>query len=277
MEGSVTVSDTGAAGPNETAPPLDPPPGDGGTDGGTIGGAPPVAEVTGGAAGNVFAPASVSINTGDAVRWTWTGVHNVQFADGIGSATVPDGTFTRRFFNPGTYAYACSLHEGMAGTVTATGEPVPDDGTGVSGSVGGDADSSGSGGSGGGGGRGGATVFAPAAGAASTGAGVFLAPADALRPRLRVTRTTLRRGRRIGRLRLTVDEDVLLDVTLRAIGRSRDAVSTRRFRLFARRGTRSLALPRMTLTARRYRVRVVAIDRSGNRSALQTQVVRVRR
>lgn len=273
MEGSVSVNDVGPAGPNEQAPPLDPPPDDGGGDGGG-GGITPSAEVTGGAGGNVFAPASVAVQTGQAVRWTWTGVHNVQFTDGIGSSTVPNGTFSRRFFNPGTYDYVCTLHDGMAGTVTATGEPVEDDGTGVSGSIGNDdepATNTPAGRT--------ATPFSATGSASTPGAAqdLFGRGADNTRPQLRVVRTTLRRNRRAGRIRIAVDEDVLLEVTVRAVGRSRDAVRTRRFRLFAPRGTRNLALPRMTLTARRYRVRVVALDRAGNRSATRTIVVRLSR
>jgi plastocyanin len=307
MEGSVTVRDTGTPGPNEQPPGKEPPPdpGDGGEDPGggdpggedpggeDPGGEPPVAEVTGGVGGNVFSPADVAIVTGQAVRWTWTNVHNVQFADGTGSATVANGTFTRRFLEPGLYEYACSLHDGMEGTVTATGAPVPDDGTGTPDDGTGlpddgtdttddgngttddgtdtttgtdrDAGAAGSTGSS----DGGTAVFAAPAGSASTDAGP-----DRTRPRLGSLRAVLRAGRRASRLLITVDEDVRIDLTLRAIGRSRDANRTRRLRLFARRGTHTLTLPKMTLTAARYSVTVRVVDQAGNRSASSTMTVR---
>ena len=231
--------------------------------------------------GTTFAPAAVTIDEGGIVEWSWAGgTHNVQFEDGFGAPFRTSGTFAAKFFTPSAtpYRYVCTAHPGMEGTVqvTDTGAPGPNEQPPALDPAFLDEEEDGGTVSRPGAPGRGTTAFAPIASSGS-GAGVFLGPADAVRPRLRLVRATLRRGRRPGRLRLTVDEDVLLDVRMRAIGRSRDAVRTRRFRLFARRGSRSLALPRMTLTARRYRLRITAIDRSGNRSALQSVVVRTAR
>jgi hypothetical protein len=115
-------------------------------------------------------------------------------------------------------------------------------------------------------------VFAAPTGSASGDAGS--AGPDRTRPRLGSLRAVLRAGRRASRLLIAVDEDVRIDVTLRAIGRSRDANRTRRLRLFARRGTHTLTLPTMTLTAARYSVTVRVVDQAGNRSASRTMTVR---
>ena len=64
---------------------------------------------------------------------------------------------------------------------------------------------------------------------------------------------------------------------MRALGRSRDLVATRRLTLYARAGTGSLRLPEMNLTARRYRLRVVAADQAGNRSATIIVIARTGR
>jgi hypothetical protein len=222
----------------------------------------------------VFTPAALGIATGDTVRFTWTGVHNVQFADGPASATVANGTFSRRFGDPGTYPYVCTLHDGMGGTVTAAGAPVeiPDDQT----TSPPPDDTGGDGGSP-------ATTLspavtptpfsAPARSGSATGGNAFAGP-DRTAPRLSALRATLRGRRRTSRLQLTVDEDVRIDVTLRAIGRSSDTSQTRRLRLFARTGTRTLTLPRMTLTAARYRLTIRLVDQAGNRSPARMVVVR---
>ena len=73
---------------------------------------------------NRFEPAAIRVGPGASVTWTWnsSGVsHNVTFASsGItSSATIPSGTFnTAMPTTPGVYAYTCTLHGGMDGTVT---------------------------------------------------------------------------------------------------------------------------------------------------------------
>lgn len=67
-----------------------------------------------------FSPATVRIERGDAVRWTWRDGairHNVVFRDGRRSASKSSGTFTRRFRRTGRFAYRCTLHTGMTGRV----------------------------------------------------------------------------------------------------------------------------------------------------------------
>jgi plastocyanin len=66
-----------------------------------------------------FALASLTIHAGDTVRWT-----NADKAPHTATGDIFDsdileqnGSFTFRFTQPGTYAYVCILHEGMAGSV----------------------------------------------------------------------------------------------------------------------------------------------------------------
>src|SRR4029077_7728142 len=100
-------------------------------------------KVTVGPNGNlVFDPASVTIQTGDQVKWTWdSGGHSTK----SGSPGMPTGiwdsgihnagaTFTRTFNSTGTFPYYCTPHSccGMVGTVmvvntspTPTPTPTP--------------------------------------------------------------------------------------------------------------------------------------------------------
>ena len=66
-----------------------------------------------------FTPDSVSVKAGGTVTWknTSTISHNVT-ADGFASKTLdPGATFTHTFAKPGTYAFMCTFHAGMKGTV----------------------------------------------------------------------------------------------------------------------------------------------------------------
>ena len=72
--------------------------------------------------GTVFSPATVTIEQGGSVTWTFgTFTHNVTFLATPGAPTnVPttrNGTATRTFAAPGTFAYACTIHPGMIGSV----------------------------------------------------------------------------------------------------------------------------------------------------------------
>ncbi len=76
-----------------------------------------------------FSPASVTINVGDTVKWTWAGggliTHN---STGPGtpplwaspSTSVVGTTFSHTFPTAGTYSYVCTFHAvfGMVGSVT---------------------------------------------------------------------------------------------------------------------------------------------------------------
>src|SRR6476659_8721103 len=85
----------------------------------------------------VFSPSSVTIHTGDQVRWTWSSSGHSTTS---GSPGQPNGiwdsgihnqgaTFTRTFNSPGTFPYYCVPHGGccmMVGTVTVVSEtPTP--------------------------------------------------------------------------------------------------------------------------------------------------------
>lgn len=71
----------------------------------------------------LFSPRTASPDTNGVVTWYWVGFddHNLVFADGIGSLTTPQssGQHQRDFSSdpPGTYAYECTRHQGMNGSV----------------------------------------------------------------------------------------------------------------------------------------------------------------
>jgi len=74
-----------------------------------------------------FAPANVSINQNDAVRWTNTDTKNHQvvanngsFASGI---LAPGKSYTHTFTSGGTIRYHDGLHPTLKGTVTVKGAP----------------------------------------------------------------------------------------------------------------------------------------------------------
>jgi plastocyanin len=94
--------------------------------------------VTVGPNGNlVFSPSSVTIRTGDSVKWTWgSGGHTTTsgspgMPNGIWDSGLHNGgaTFTRTFNSAGTFQYYCVPHGGccgMVGTVTVVnGSPTP--------------------------------------------------------------------------------------------------------------------------------------------------------
>jgi amicyanin len=75
--------------------------------------------------GYAFHPATVTIKAGSTVTWTQedTDVHTVHFggAGGFTSPVLQKGlTFSHTFKSPGTYAYSCSIHPYMHGTVVVT-------------------------------------------------------------------------------------------------------------------------------------------------------------
>lgn len=94
-------------------------------------------------ADNSFPGGSITIRTGDTVRWTHTGnnPHSVtsaaagfdshpdcnSFADAaLGNCMANGETFEFTFTSDGTFAYRCKIHGAMTGTIT-----VEDDFTGV--------------------------------------------------------------------------------------------------------------------------------------------------
>jgi plastocyanin len=75
---------------------------------------------------NSFSPATAIVQVGGTVTWTWnSGVvqHNVTYSSGpaplpASSPTQAGGTtFSSTFATLGTYAYHCTIHLGMEGTV----------------------------------------------------------------------------------------------------------------------------------------------------------------
>jgi plastocyanin len=71
-----------------------------------------------------FAPASITIRSGDSVRWRWVGVlrHNVTVTRGprrFHSRTKTSGRYTKTLTARGTYRYICTVHPvDMRGRVT---------------------------------------------------------------------------------------------------------------------------------------------------------------
>jgi plastocyanin len=75
-----------------------------------------------------FSPATITVDAGEPVCWTWTGMlHNVRADDGsFTSGPASDtGNFKRTFNTPGTYGYHCQVHgnatSGMRGVVVVRG------------------------------------------------------------------------------------------------------------------------------------------------------------
>jgi plastocyanin len=99
----------------------------GGAGGGGGGGtdAAPVTGVTEVAAkDNRFTPAAIQVPAGTEVTWRFEDgfvPHDVK-ADGFSSGEPRrKGSFTHSFAQPGTYAYHCTVHDGMTGRVVVTG------------------------------------------------------------------------------------------------------------------------------------------------------------
>lgn len=72
---------------------------------------------------NTFTPASVTVGLGGTVNYAFTGDHNVLFSGTGAPSDIPttnSGTVSRVFNTIGSFAYTCSLHAGMNGTVIVT-------------------------------------------------------------------------------------------------------------------------------------------------------------
>lgn len=99
-----------------------------GCGGGGGGGGADAAPVTGvtevAAKDNRFTPAAIQVPAGTEVTWKFEDglvPHDVK-ADGFSSGEPRrKGTFTHTFAQPGTYAYHCTVHDGMTGRVVVTG------------------------------------------------------------------------------------------------------------------------------------------------------------
>lgn len=71
-----------------------------------------------------FNPESVTISTGDTVRWTnMDSASHTVTGTSFGSQTLaPGDSYEFLFTNAGTYEYHCSIHPSMKGTVTVEGK-----------------------------------------------------------------------------------------------------------------------------------------------------------
>jgi plastocyanin len=71
-----------------------------------------------------FDPATDSVPTGSKITWTNndTTAHTVTFDDGSGDSgdLAAGATFDHTFATAGTFAYHCTIHSSMHGTVTVT-------------------------------------------------------------------------------------------------------------------------------------------------------------
>ncbi|HSP64857.1 MAG TPA: plastocyanin/azurin family copper-binding protein [Candidatus Deferrimicrobium sp.] len=86
----------------------------------------PATKVTANAS-NQFSPGNATVATGQVIQWTVASdsvPHNVTF-DSAGGVTSPGSlgpgeTWQVKFTTAGTYAYHCTIHDGMNGQITVT-------------------------------------------------------------------------------------------------------------------------------------------------------------
>jgi plastocyanin len=78
-----------------------------------------------GAGGNKYTPANITINKGDTIQWTWSGLNHSATS---GTPGHPDGifdsgilntgaTFSFTFTAAGTFPYFCTVHGGCCGMI----------------------------------------------------------------------------------------------------------------------------------------------------------------
>jgi plastocyanin len=135
MRGTVSVVASGESPPGTNPPPSSSPPSSSPPpSGGTAAPAPPP-PAPGATAREVamidldFSPRAVSAAAGDTITWVNRGsaIHTAT-ADGAAfdsGIVSPGGRFTFRAATPGTFAYRCTVHPGMRGTVTVVGRAGP--------------------------------------------------------------------------------------------------------------------------------------------------------
>ncbi|HEV8583116.1 MAG TPA: Calx-beta domain-containing protein [Thermoanaerobaculia bacterium] len=82
------------------------------------------AKITIGGSATSFSPATITVDAGQPVCWTWnaTSSHNVKADDGTFTSGSPatSGTFQRTFTTPGTYGYYCQVHGSLTGGMRGT-------------------------------------------------------------------------------------------------------------------------------------------------------------
>jgi plastocyanin len=71
--------------------------------------------------GFAFDPQALTVAPGTTVRWTnQDGAEHTVVGEGLSGSLVPGGTFEQRFDTLGTFAYACTIHPSMTGTITVS-------------------------------------------------------------------------------------------------------------------------------------------------------------
>jgi plastocyanin len=77
-------------------------------------------DATVGMEGVSFAPEAIAIAAGGTVTWDNTSdiSHNVVFEDESSDTLEVGDSYGRTFDEPGSFAYQCTFHAGMEGTVT---------------------------------------------------------------------------------------------------------------------------------------------------------------
>jgi plastocyanin len=74
---------------------------------------------------NAFSPSALSVPVGSTVTWKnddpYAHTVTMQGKNGFDSGNLGSGqTFSETFTAPGSYAYSCSIHPSMTGTITVT-------------------------------------------------------------------------------------------------------------------------------------------------------------
>jgi plastocyanin len=209
-------------------------------------------------------PATLTVQTGDTVRWWFDGgFHNVKSTSpnwGFTSGTAPStGSAPYTFTAEGDYTFVCEVHPfTMDGTITVQDEPVdptPDP----------DPDPSPSPG----------PSPSPTPTPPPSGGGHVTTPAptgggDTVKPTVRNVSLTVK-GRAV-RVRFRLSERATVTV-----GIKRRSRVTKAARVQAAAGTRTVTLRSERLTKGRYTVEIRARDAYGNRSSLATKRLLVRR
>ncbi len=72
------------------------------------------------AQGTTWDPNEVTLKAGDVVEWDVDGsiVHDLKGDEGVSHKPASKYTVTHKYAKPGTYAFSCTIHPGMTGTVT---------------------------------------------------------------------------------------------------------------------------------------------------------------
>ena len=87
-------------------------------------GAPPATASVAATAGNQFSPANAVVARNGTVTWTFAIQHNVTWDTANSPANIGNtstGSESRVFPTVGTFAYHCTIHGGMSGTVQVVG------------------------------------------------------------------------------------------------------------------------------------------------------------